>query len=333
MKFLTTNLPYPPEILCGSCGLKQAGKSLFAREQGFAIVKEEGGEILWLETEEPNDFMFEVEVEKDNELGLDAHPAWNKAFAKKYGVEAVINFQYLPDTVSMMSYFGINGKVIIEEAPEVKVKELKPKKGESEEAFKERQAEADKKAEEKQKGAKLEFKMIKVDTDNSSFAKMLKEHDIRYIVVDSITVFNTLIIGGRQNFSNRSQVEGMFFETLKALVHKRCQETKKPIYIFTTNHLAHNPTDPFTFKMDEKFLIEKGGSIIGHEHKVYFGFKKFLRPHGGREIVVMRYPNIPEFSIVIPRLITDEGFKVVTRRELEEASEEQKAEAKEAKAG
>jgi hypothetical protein len=313
--------------------MKQAGKSLFAYEQGYAIVKAEGGEILYLDTEEPTTFMFDVEVEKDEELGLDPHRAWKDVFSEKYGVNPILNFEYLPDTEAIMDYFGIHGKVIITEADEAVPKELKPKKNETEEEKTLREAEAKKKAEEKQKGIKLEFKLIKVDTENSPFMKMLKTHDIRYIIVDSVTVFNALTTGGRQNFNIRNQAEDMFFETLKTKTHNRVKETGKPIYIFTTNHLANNPTDPFTSKMDEKFFIEKGGKAVGHATKILFGFRKMMRPHGGREIIIMRYPNIAEFSVTIPRLITDNGFCVVDRKELDATNEEQKTDRKEAKAG
>jgi hypothetical protein len=328
MKFLNTNLPYPPEVISGACGMKQVGKSLYAYEQGYKLISEEGGEILYLDTEEPSDFMFTVEVEEDKEHGLEGHRAWKDVFSEKYKVEPIIHFEYLPDTVAIMDYFGVHGKVIITEADESEPKPLKEIKGETPEKRAEREEAAKKVAEEKQKGIKLEFKLIKVDTDNSPFIKTLKEHDIRYIIVDSVTVFNALTIGGRQNFNIRSQAEDMFFETLKTKVHNRMKETKKPIYIFTTNHLANNPTDPFTGKMDEKFLIEKGGKAVGHATKILFGMKRMMRPHGGREFVVMRYPNIAEFSVNLPFLITDGGFQLVDKKMLETIKEEQKAEAK-----
>jgi len=328
MKFLKTNLPMPSSVITGACGMKQAGKSLFAYEQGYLIVKEEGGEVAYFDTEEPDDFMFTVEIEKDNELNMEPHKPWQEIFAKKYGVEPVVHYQYIPNVEEMLALIGVYGKVIISEAPEAQAKSLKPQKGESTEDLTKRQEEANKKAEEKQKGAKFEFKTIRVDTENSAFNKLINEKDIRYVVFDSITVFNVLASGGRQNLGLRSQVEEAFFSTVKELCAKRKAKTGKPIYVFTTNHLSYDPTNMFSF-MDENFLKEKGGKAIGHTHKVLFGFKKMTSPHGSRELVVIRYPNLPEYGYKLPLLITDQGFQNTDKKELEAVKAVQKEAKKE----
>ena len=325
MKFLRTNLPMPSSVITGACGMKQAGKTLYAYQQGFAIVKEEGGEVAYYDTEEPDDFMFTVEIEKDNELGMEPHRPWNEVFAEKYGVKPVIHYTYVPNVEEMMALIGVYGKVIITEASEGKARELKQKKTETAEAFTKRKEESQKKADEKEKekGAKFEFKPYKVDTEKSSFNKLINEKDIRYVVFDSITVFNPLMQGGRQNLGLRSQIEESFFSTVKELCAKRKAKTGKPIYVFTTNHLSFDPTNRFAF-MDEVSLKEKGGKAIGHTHKVLFGFKKLTSPHGARELVVIRYPNLPEYGYRLPLLITDDGFQNTDKKELEEVKEEQK---------
>src|SRR5271169_1964369 len=153
MKYLLTELPMPPILITGACGMKQAGKSLYAYEQGYATVAQEGGEILYLDTEEPTDFMFTVETPENK--------PWQEVFAEKYKVKPKINFEYLQDVEATMDYIGVHGNVVITAGEESKVK----KDGTTTEA----------------KGIKLEFKLIKVDPTNSPLAKLLKEHDIRYI--------------------------------------------------------------------------------------------------------------------------------------------------------
>jgi hypothetical protein len=329
MKFLKTNLPMPSSVITGAIGMKQVGKSLFAYEQGYPIVKEEGGEVVYYDTEEPDDFMFTVEIEKDNELGMEAHKAWKEVFAAKYGIQPTINYTYVPNVEEMMALIGVYGKVIITEAKEGTPRELVQRKKESAEDFTKRQEEAKKKADEKEKekGVKYEFKPYKVDTENSAFNKLINEKDIRYVVFDSITVFNTLAQGGRQNLGLRSQTEESFFSTIKELCAKRKAKTGKPIYVFTTNHVSFDPTDRFSF-MDEISLHEKGGKTIGHTHKVLFGLKKKTTPHGAREMVLIRYPNLPEYGYRLPLLITDEGFQNTTLDILKDVKEEQKAEAR-----
>lgn len=326
MHFLKTNLPMPSSVITGVCGMKQAGKSLWAYEQAYAITKEEGGEVLYIDTEEPDDFMFSVAIEEDKELGMEAHKPWKEVFAAKYGVEPIIDYRYVPNVEEMMALIGVFGKKIITEAPEGNPRELKPKKGESAEDFTKRQEEAKKKADEKEKekGAKFEFKEYKVDTENSVFNKLINEKDIRYVVFDSITVFNDLMQGGRQNLGLRSQTEESFFNTVKELCAKRKAKTGKPIYVFTTNHLSFDPTNRFAF-MDEVSLKEKGGKTIGHTHKVLFGLKKLTSPHGAREVVVIRYPNLPEYGYRLPLLITNNGFQNADKGMFEAAKEEQKA--------
>lgn len=323
-KFLELDEPMIPYIIEGTCGMKQVGKSLYSYENGFHVVKQEGGEILWVSTEEPTDFMFTIET--------DEHPGWEKTFQKKYGIKPVVHFLYLPNAEEVMKFIGQEGKVIITEAEEVKPKPLTPKPGETEEAFKMREAEEKLKAEEKQKGIKLEFKTLNVDTEHSELVKILKAHDIRYIVIDSLTTpFDSLIIGGRQNLGIRAQLQEAFLNTLQFTCYKRGREIGKNIYIMTTNHLSNNPTDPFTFKMIEKELVEKGGKTIGHYHKILYGLKKKITPHGAREFWVIRFPTIPEFGKSYDLLIGNDGFKRTTAKELKEVKAEQKEERKEAK--
>jgi len=324
-KFLELDEPMISSIVMGTCGMKQTGKSLYSRELGFKVVKEEGGEILWLSTEEPTDFMFSVVIEE--------HEGWDNVFKKKYGVEPIIHWVYLPTAEDVMSYIGVDGKVIITEAEVAEPKPLKEIKGETPEQRKKREEDAKKAAEEKQKGIKLEFKMIKVDTEHSPLAKMLAEHDIRYIVVDSLTTpFDQLTMGGRQNFGIRSQTEEEFLNTLQNLVFKGSKRLNKSIYIMTTNHITNNPTDPFTARMIEKELVEKGGKMIGHYTKILYGFKKKITPHGAREVWCIRFPNLPEYGKSYDLLISNDGFKRVSAKDLASAKETQKAERQEAKA-
>lgn len=313
-----------PYIVMGTCGKKQAGKSLYSRELGYSIVKEEGGEILWLSSEEPTDFMFTVAIEE--------HEGWDKVFAKKYGVEPIVHWEYLPTVEDLMRFIGVEGKVIISQAEESKPKELKQKTDETNEEFTKRQEEAKKKAEEKQKGVRLDWKPMKVDTDNSPLVKMLKEHDIRYIVVDSLTVpFDAILAGGRQNFGTRAQLEESFLNTLQRKVFQRGHDNTKPIYIMTTNHITNNPTDPYTKLMIERELVEKGGGAVGHNHKVLYGFKPMQTPHGSREVWVIRFPNLPDYGKFYNLLITNTGFTRTTKAELKEVKEGQKEARQEAK--
>ncbi len=322
--FLELDEPMVPYINMGLCGKKQAGKSLYSRESAYKVVKEEGGEVLWLSSEEPTDFMFTI--------AIDEHPGWDKVFAEKYSVEPIFHWEYLPTVEDMMRYIGVEGKVIISSAEVVEPKDMKPKKGESPEDFTKRQEEAKKASEEKQKGARLDWKPIKVDILNSPFVTMLKEHDIRYIVVDSLTnPFDDLLAGGRQNFGTRAQLEESFLNTLQRMVVLRGRETKKNIYIMTTNHITNNPTDPFTQRMIEKELVEKGGGAVGYNLKVLYGFKPKQTPHGAREVWVMRFPNLPDYGKMYNLLITNKGFTKTSAAELKEVKEEQKAEIKEAK--
>jgi hypothetical protein len=308
----------------GTCGKKQAGKSLYSRELGYKVVKEEGGEILWLSTEEPTDFMFTTAIEE--------HEGWDKVFAKKYGIEPVIHWEWCPTAEDMMRFIGVEGKVIITEASVSTPKPLKDIKGESAEDRTKREAEAKKAAEEKQKGSTLAFKTIKVDTDNSPLLKMLKAYDIRYIVVDSFTnPFDELISGGRQNFNIRAQLEETFLNTMQRLVTRYGQSVKRNTYIMTTNHITNNPTDPFTAMMIEKELHEKGGGAVGYNLKVLYGFKPRQTPHGLREVWVMRFPNLPDYGKMYNLLITNKGFTKTTKDALKDVKEEQKEERKEAK--
>jgi hypothetical protein len=324
MKFLELDEPLIPYIVMGTCGKKQAGKSLYSRELGFKIVKEEGGEILWISTEEPTDFMFTI--------AIDEHPGWDNVFAKKYGVEPIVHWEWCPTAEDMMRFIGVEGKVIITEASVSTPKPLKDIKGETSEDRAKREEKAKKDAEEKQKGSTLAFKTIKVDTDNSPLLKMLKEHDIRYIVVDSFTnPFDELISGGRQNFNIRAQLEESFLNTMQRLVTRYGQSVKKNTYIMTTNHITNNPTDPFTAVMIEKELHEKGGGAVGYNLKVLYGFKPKQTPHGAREVWVMRFPNLPDYGKMYNLLITDKGFVKTSAAELKVVKEEQKAERQEAK--
>jgi hypothetical protein len=301
-RFLELDEPMIPYICMGTCGKKQAGKSLYSRELGYKVVQEEGGEILWLSTEEPTDFMFTTEI--------DEHPGWDKVFAKKYAIEPIIHWEYLPNAEEVMRYVGIDGRVVITEGEE------KTKKDGTKE----------------EKGIKLEFKILKVDTDNSLFAKMLKEHDIRYVVLDSLTTpFDQLLIGGRQNFSIRAELEEAFLNTAQQLAFKIGKATKKNIYIMTTNHITNNPTDPFTARMIEKELVEKGGGAVGYNLKVLYGFKPRQTPHGLREVWSMRFPNLPDYGKMYYLLITNNGFTKTAGSELKGVREEQKAGIKEAK--
>jgi len=324
MKFLELDEPMIPYICMGTCGKKQAGKSLYSRELGYKIIKEEGGEILWLSTEEPTDFMFTIEIEE--------HEGWDKVFAKKYGVEPIVHWEYLPNAEEVMRYIGVDGRIIITEAEPVEPKPLKDIKGETPEARAKREEEVKKAANDRQKGIKLEFKTIKVDTDHSPLAKMLEEHDIRYIVLDSLTTpFDQLLIGGRQNFGIRAQLEEAFLNTTQQLVVKRGKVTKKNIYVMTTNHITNDLTDRFTKLMIEKELVEKGGGAVGYNLKVLYGFKPKQTPHGSREVWVIRFPNLPDYGKMYNLLITNKGFTKTSKDELKDVKEEQKAERKEAK--
>lgn len=315
-RFLELDEPMIPYINMGLCGMKQVGKSLYCYENGFKTVKEEGGEILWLSTEEPTDFMFTTEI--------DEHKGWEKVFQEKYGIKPKIDFEYLESVEQVMAFVGIQGKTIITEAEEKVAKELKRKTNETDEQLQERQAEADKAAKEKQKGAKFEFKRIKVDTDNSPLTRLLEHHDIRYIVFDSLAIFNNLTIGGIQNFNVRAQVTEEFLNTLQVVVYRAGKKKGVPIYIITTNHVSFNPTDRFAQMMIEKQLVGKGGKAIGHALKVEYGFKKKDTPHGAREVWSTRFPNLPDFGKKYDLLITGEGFRRTTKEEMEGIKEEQK---------
>jgi len=322
-KFLEMDEPMIPFINMGLCGMKAVGKSLYCYELGYKVVKEEGGEILWLSTEEPTDFEYTTTIEE--------HEGWETVFQKKYGVKPKIDFVYLSSVEEVMAFVGIQGKTIITEAEEKVAKELKRKTNETDEQLQERQAEADKAAKEKQKGAKFEFKRIKVDTDNSPFAKILESRDIRYIVVDSLAVFNNLTIGGIQNFNVRAQVTEEFLSTLQTMAFKAGKKRGAPVYIMTTNHVSFNPTDRFAQMMIEKQLVGKGGKAIGHALKVEYGFKKKDTPHGAREVWSTRFPNLPDFGKKYDLLITNDGFQRTSIKELEAVKVEQKAAREEAK--
>lgn len=315
-KFLELDEPLIPYIDMGLCGQKASGKSLYCYELGYHVVKEEGGEILWLSDEEPTDFMFTT--------AIDEHPGWEKVFQDKYGIKPKIQFEYLPGVEEVMAFVGVYGKTIITEAEEKVAKELKRKANETDEELQKRQEEADKAAKEKQKGAKFEFKRIKVDTDNSPLVRLLESKDIRYVVFDSLAIFNSLTIGGMQNFNVREQVETEFLSTLQTIVFKIGKKKGVPIYIMTTNHVSFNPTDRFTPMMIERQLVAKGGKAIGHALKVEYGFKKKEVPHGAREVWVTRFPNLAEFSKHYFLLITNNGFRRVTDKELEDTKVQQK---------
>jgi hypothetical protein len=317
-KFLQMNEPMIPYVPMGIIGMKQAGKSLYTYENGYNVVAQEGGEILWLSTEEPTDFLFTTEIEE--------HKGWEKTFQEKYKVKPKIHWEYLPTPEDVMKYFGIEGKVIITEAPIAEVK-VKDKVGESPEDRKKREEEAKTKADEKQKGIKMEFRLIKVDTNNSPFVDILKANDIRYVAFDSLAAaFDPLTMGGRQNFNIRAQMEESFLTTIQIAAFKVGKSKGKNIYIMTTNHLSNNPTDPFTALMDEKFYKEKGGKNIGHYIKVLHAVKKKDTPHGSREFIVVRFPNIAEYSKRYDLLITNDGFKTTSKEELAEVKAAQKEE-------
>lgn len=152
--------------------------------------------------------------------------------------------------------------------------------------------------------------------------KLLKADKIKVIIIDSVTApFDTLAVGGRQNLPLRAQVETIWFnaftEALKFGEHQ--------VYVLTTHHITFNPTNPYEIK---EHVLWKGGKIVGHYTKVIYALEHKDRPHGYRQLHVVRYPNLPEYGKSYDLLITSTGYKKTNKVEVEQL----KKEAKEAKA-
>jgi hypothetical protein len=267
MKFLCTDEIYPTNVVAGIAGLKQAGKSLYAFEQGFLT----GGDMLYISTEEGSDFFLQV---------------WKPVFEKKYNTKPKIHFQYCPNATDLLAFFGLEGELRTSVSKD-------------------------------DKATKMEFQTTKLDIEHSPFVELVKQANINYLVVDSVTTaFDALIIGGRQNYPLRAQLEEVFFSVLNNAIKK----SGKSIYIFCTNHLTFNPTSPRVtqFHMIEEIFQVKGGKMIGHYVKLLYGLEKRERPHGYRYLHVIRYPNIPEFDKSYELLITNEGFSNTNKQEIQQ---------------
>ena len=310
MKFLCTEDYYPPHVVVGICGLKQGGKTLFALEQGYAIVKEVGGSILYLNTEEPTSFFIDT---------------WKEAMEKKYGVKPEIVYKYcqppeIGKEVDIMKLVGFGG--ILRNSNVEKAQPKKAQTQKKEEAKEGEQKEEEKQDPTKEKAVRLDFNATSINPTDSELAKLIKEKNIGYIVVDSVTAaFDPIATAGRQNFPTRANMEELFLSYLPLITFK----SGKPIYIMTIHHLSYNPTDPFAEKMQEKLFVQKGGKEIGHFTKVLYGLDKYLRPHGARDLLLIRYPNQSEFSRTYTLLISESGFSKVDPKDLEKIKAEQKA--------
>ena len=295
VKFYLLDEEFPPDMNCVMIGLPKTGKTLYALEQGYHINKEIGGNILYLGTEETSDFFLKV---------------WTPSFEKKHGVKPKLIYRYLPNAEELLGYIGYHGHLMLQSA-----EEIKPKKEDKPEQV------GKKVVPKKEKGIKIDFKLTKVDLVDSDLVKDIKENDIKYIVVDSIiTPFEGVTIGGPQNYPIRANLETMFLTGLPKIT----KQSGKQIYIFMTNHITFNPTDPWAQKMLEKFFVEKGGKQLNHYTKVVFGIGKRDTPHGARTLHIIRYGNIEEFSKPYFMLINKEGYRLANLEEFEDVKAEQK---------
>ena len=289
-KFLGTDESFPALVVSGIMGMKQTGKSLYSFEQGYALIKQEGnGGILYLGTEEVTDVMFTQ--------GNDGNPSWRERLDKKYGISPKYEYIFLPNVEEFLKFFGINGRLVI-----------KPGR-------------VDEKNPEKTKGMTLDYDVINMTLENTPLEKKLKE-GFTYIVIDSMTaMFDSLAISGNQNFPKRHQAEEIFFLQLNQLLYKLKQYN---VRVFTTHHITFNPTDSFAAKMNEKMLVAKGGKAIWHYTKMLYGLKAYMRPHGARQMVVVRYPNLPEYGKEYTLLIDGTGIARADAKQLERIKGEQK---------
>jgi KaiC/GvpD/RAD55 family RecA-like ATPase len=310
-RFLDIDEIYPTNYVAGLMGLPKTGKTLWAFQQGFPLIKEKDGKILYLNTEESSRFFLDT---------------WEEVFQKKYDVKPKIDFRYLPTAEDLLGFCGIHGNVVIQNA---KAEKKATKKEKAKEEGKEEDVEEDEESalspQKKEKGIVMQWQNKSIDLEGSDLMKALTEGDVTYVVVDSITAaFNSLIAGGQQNYPLRAVTEKMFFTTFQRIVDR----SKQQVHIMTTHHVSYNPTSIQVnqFHMIEEMLKEEGGKPVGHGVKVMFAMEKRTRPHGGRLLHVVRYPNLPEFSKSYRLLIDNNGFRRATEEEFVDVNAQQKAE-------
>lgn len=101
---------------------------------------------------------------------------WKSIFEKKYNIQPKIIFKYYPFIDKLLNFVGVKGKVVL--------------------------------------GGKNEFVIEEIDIAKSDFLKIIKEQNIKYVVIDSVTTtVNPLMQGGRQNLPLRSGVEEILFSS------------------------------------------------------------------------------------------------------------------------
>jgi hypothetical protein len=167
-------------------------------------------------------------------------------------------------------------------------------------------------------GDKNEFKPSEINVSKSDFVKDIKDNEITYVMIDSITTpFNVLAAGGRQNLPLRAQCEELFFGALNATI------VDNKIRLFTTNHISLNPTNPY---QSREQIALKGGKIIEHYTKILFYLEPRTKPHGYRKLWVVRYGDVAGWSTAYDLLIEKEaGYRATSDDEIAKLKDAAKA--------
>ncbi len=291
MQFPYLDETMPAGIITGMMGRKQSGKSLYALELAYQIKRETGKDTLYISSEESSHYFQDL---------------WAPSLEVKYNTKLTLHYKYVPMPLDLLRLVGISGNLMMTKHTPKKVEENEEQ-------------------ETKVKATKAEFVPISVAPETSPLLDFIRENNIGLIVIDSITAaFDILLMGGQQNFPLRQALEEAFFIYLMKVV----ELTKEQIYIFTTHHLSMNPTVPFQTITS---AVVKGGSAVGHHVKVLFAIERsndFLNilkqtktikkeerevtipfPTGARNIWVLRYPTIQEWSKVYLLQIDSNGFR------------------------
>jgi hypothetical protein len=288
VNFLLLDETFPPYEIAGCMGLKQSGKTLYAFEQGYAVTKEVGGNILYISTENLSPFLLDV---------------WRPVFESKYNTKPKLVYRYLGNVEELLAFCGAKGQLIYKGTKEEVAKKAKGIKIEWNPTSYD-------------------------EPEETELAKLIKSENISYLVIDSITeVFSKLVVAGQQNYPLRDTLQDIFFASLREIIRVAGVAVNKPIYIFTTHHITMNPIAPqvSTYHMVEYIYKVEGGKSVGHHVQILYAFEQRDRPHGARIIWLVRYANVAEFSKSYSMMIDKKGWARVTKADYEKIKEEQKA--------